>query len=290
MYSQGQGPQGPYPQAPYPQQQQQPPYYAPPPKKGGSFIVYWLAGSCLLIASCAAYCGYAVYESGTPEGKKAAKDLDDKNNATLDGFATKLSDVYVALPDVDAPAERCPSDTKIGTAPVVDTFFIQAVAESRADAAALVREPKSELLRTADFSDSILDAEAQRGGIDAGLALVTTSFGTSGIEIVGKNPYVVVFDVDSFDAPSADSSGWEAGAVSGALDVVEWSSGKTICHVPITAQSSDEITYGGGMQLKFHGIPSPTVGKTDLDEAVDKDFTKNVEAARKAALASIGAS
>lgn len=59
---------------------------------------------------------------------------------------------------------------------------------------------------------------------------------------------------------------------------------------PIHAQSSDEVSYGGGVQLKLHGIPTPTMGKTDLDEAVDKDFVKNLDAARKAALASIGAS
>ena len=70
--------------------------------------------------------------------------------------------------------------------------------------------------------------------------------------------------------------------------VVDWKTSKVACHAPIAAKSSDDISYGGGVRFKVKGIPMPAVGKTDLDDAITKDFKKNVDASVRTALKGIG--
>lgn len=268
--------------------QSQYPPRAPTPQNTSNFIPYFLGFCVLLTGSCGAGLAYLVYRSETPEGKKEAKELDEKNAKTLDDFAQKMRRVRDGLPPVDAEAEKCANPVDGALAPVVDTFFFASLEEGRDDAGRFARQDGDILVRDSLFSDSILDAELERAGIDAGPSLFSTPFATANIESLSRKPIVLVLDVDELTPPSADSSGWSQGELSGAVDVVDWSSDKTICHVPITAKSSDTVSFGGGVQLKFHGIPSPTIGKTDLDEAVDKDFEANLKAAVKSSLASIG--
>jgi hypothetical protein len=262
--------------------------FQPPKQKTSSFIPIVLGVACLFFGSCGIWLGYIFYEASTPEGKRAAKDLDEKNNATLDGFTAKMALVRAGLPAIDSPSVTCPAGTDVTLAPIVDSFFFDSLEDGRGDAGRVERKKGDELTRDSLFSDSILDAELARAGLDAGPLVFANSFATANIETLSKKPVVLVIDVDTFDAPKTESTGFIGGDLEGALDVVDWSTGKTICNAPISAKSSDGITYGGGMQLKFHGIPSPTVGKTDLEDALAKDFEKNVEAATKSALASIG--
>ena len=273
---------------------QSPPYgppvqQRPTPQKSSNFIPIVLGVACLVFGACGISIGYAFYRASTPEGKKEAKELDDKTNTTLDDFVVKMAHVRSQLPALDDPPVACPAGTKTVLAPVVDTFFFDALQDGRTDAARVARQNGAGALRDDTyFSDSVLDAELARAGIDAGPMIFKTSFATSNIEQLATKPIVLVIDVDAFTPPTTDASGFVGGQLDGALDVVDWATDKTICHAPISAKSSDSINYGGGMQLKFHGIPSPTIGKTDLDDAVEKDFEKNVKAATKTALASMG--
>lgn len=272
------------------QQPPNPPQFerAPQAAKSSKLIPILLTFCVLVVGSCGAVFGYAVYRSGTPEGKREAKELDDKNNTTLDGFVVKMAHVREGLPAVDSPAENCPAGTKTTLAPMVDRFFFDSLSNERGDAGLVARQDGDVLNRDSLFSDSILDAELIRAGVDAGPQIFSVSFAVSNIENLDKDPIVLVIDVDTFDAPTTDSTGFTGGELDGSLDVVDWKTEKTICHAPIKVESSDNIEYGGGMQLKFHGIPSPTIGKTDLDKAILKDFEKNVETQTKASLASIG--
>ena len=259
------------------------------PQKSSNFIPIFLGLAFVTLGSCGAGFAYLVYRSETPEGKKEAKENDEKNAKTLDDFADKMKRVRNGLPPVDAAAEKCANPVDTVLAPIVDTFFFASLEDGRTDAGRIERQDGDVLLRDSLFSDSILDAELDRAGIDAGPTLFSVAFAAGNIETLSKRPVVLVLDVDELTPPSADSAGWTQGELSGSVDVIDWASEKTICHAPIAAKSSDSVSYGGGMQLKFHGIPSPTIGKTDLDEAVDKDFEANLKAAMKSTLASIGA-
>jgi hypothetical protein len=264
------------------------PQFQPPKLKTSNFIPIFLGVSFLFVGSCGAWLAYAVHQAQTPEGKRAAKEADEKNATTLDGFVTKMDHVRAGLPPRDAPAVNCAAGTKTTLAPVVDTFFFDSLHDGRTDAENAVRQDGDVLNRDSLFSDSILDAELIRAGIDAGPQIFSTSFAVANIDSLSKDPIVLVLDVDTFDAPATDSTGFIGGELEGSLDVVDWKTDKTICNTPISVKSSDNIEYGGGMKLTFHGIPSPTIGKTDLDKAIAKDFEKNVEAQTKIALASTG--
>ncbi|MEO7113518.1 MAG: hypothetical protein ABI183_23975 [Polyangiaceae bacterium] len=268
------------------QQSSPPPQFQPSKQKSSNFIPIVLGVACVVFGSCGVLFAYAVYEAGTPEGKRVAKEDDEKRNAALDGFIAKWTAVRDGLPQTDSVATKCPAGTSTKLAPVVDSFFLESLLEDgRGDGGRIFRTSGEELNRDSLFSDSILDAELARAGQDAGPLVFANSFATSNIELLSKKPTVLVIDVDSFEAPKEDADGYAGGDLQGSLDVVDWLTNKTICNAPISAKSSDTISYGGGMQLTFHGIPSPTVGKTDVDEALSKDFKKNVEVALKASLA-----
>lgn len=258
-----------------------------PKPKSSNFIPIVLGVACVVFGSCGVWFAYAVYEAGTPEGKRAAKEDDDKRNAALDGFAAKWAAIRDGLPETDSVAAKCPAGTNVKLAPVVDSFFIESLLDDGRDGGRIERTSGDELNRDSLFSDSILDAELAHAGVDAGPLVFANSFATSNMEELGKKPIVLVIDVDSFDAPKDDTDGYVGGDLEGSLDVVDSLTNKTICNAPISAKSSDTVSYGGGMQLTFHGIPSPTVGKTDVDEALSKDFKKNMEAAVKASLAAM---
>jgi hypothetical protein len=265
------------------------PQFQPQKPKTSNFIPIVLGIACVVFGSCGVWFAYAVYEASTPEGKRAAKEDDDKRNAALDGFIGKWAAVRDGLPETDSVATKCPAGTSTKLAPVVDSFFFDSLLEDgRGDGGRTLRTSGDELDRDSLFSDSILDAELARAGQDAGPLVFANSFATTNIDLLAKKPIVLVIDVDSFEPPKEDADGYAGGDLEGSLDVVDYLTNKTICNAPISAKSSDTISYGGGMQLTFHGIPSPTVGKTDVDDALSKDFKKNVEAATKASLAEMG--
>jgi len=85
--------------------------FQPPKPKTSNFIPIVLGIACLVFGSCGIWLGYIFYEASTPEGKRAAKDLDEKTDATLDGFIGKMALVRAGLPATDSPAVKCPAGT-----------------------------------------------------------------------------------------------------------------------------------------------------------------------------------
>jgi len=240
-------------------------------------------------------CGYAVYRAQTPEAKLAAKQEKAQQEADLDAFVAKLRRIRASLPR-DASLVRCPTaGTHALTAPMVDSLWLGLLLDDRRagrseDVARWPLLHPSGLLAMNDFSDDILNAETLRRGGDAGLfGNLVPGQAELAIGRINEKASVVMLSVDEMHAPLVDAKAFTGGSLAGAVAVVDWKTEKVLCHGPVEAESSGEISYGGGVRLKLGGLPVGTVGSTERVAAVRKDFQANVQAAISMALSDLGA-
>ncbi len=261
----------------------------PPPKKSGGVLRVVLILGTLMFGSCASYCGYIVYKSETPEGKRAAKEYEDQKKAAVAGFVEKAKRVHAIIPPTDAPDIACPAGTKTEYVPVADSLYFSVLLDGETGKARAEKLSQSDLIRNANsilvgssFSTGILDAVLARSGVDAGPDLFRTE--AADIEQIEEKRIVLYIDVGTLNAPDVQGSSFIGGDLDGALNVLDWKTEKVLCRTRITAASSAQISYGGGVRMKVMGIPSPSVGGSDFDDAVRKDFKTNVAAAIKASL------
>lgn len=278
--------------------------HAPPPKKKYTWLWILLGGLTLSFGSCASYCGYALYQAQTPAGKKETKEREEHELAQLNGFVAKLGRLRAVLPTEGDPELKCPTGTLTKGAPILDSFFLDTVLGDDGDDEAGPGDPfgdvadgkddgraaASKLLRDGIFSDSIPKAIVTKNGGDAGsFAMFSLGGAALDIERIDKQLLVVILRVDDMVMPEASGDSFSGGDLMGAAVVVDWKTEKLVCHTAVTAKSSDDINYGGGVRFKVKGIPMPSVGKTDLDEAITKDFKRNVDISIRAALNGLGA-
>ena len=254
-----------------------PPPQRPQPRKSNALVVI-LAIFAGLFGSCLSVCGYYAIKAQTPAGKRAAKEEHDRQRAALEAYVAKLGRIRDASTDASAAAGckvmRFPHD-----APRVDSYYLAALIDG--DASNLAA---SKLLRGSPFSQSILDAWTVEHGGDAG-AFSSFALGQGSVDVAAldREPVVLFLRVDAMTAPSVSGSSFVGGSVHGVASAVDWKTEKPLCSARLDVESSDEVSYGGGTKIKVHGIPVGTVGKKDLEEAVAKDFKKNLESALDAA-------
>jgi hypothetical protein len=273
----------------------QPPYGSmypgPPPSKKSPFLLAVIVVLVMGFGSCVSWCGYEMYKAQTPEGKRAIAEEEAKDEANLAQMIEKLGRVRKNLPSKIEGETRCAAKAQ-GYPPTVDTIWLDALGRPEAewDRPNLAALDK---VRYWTFSERILrraapaaDADAGTAKLDAGFELLTAR---SDAKTIANNQQLFVLVAEEMAAPVVSGTDWTGGIVTGGLVVIDLATEKPLCQAPLTAESSQSIKYGGGVRIKVRGIPSPTVGDTDLKQAVEKDFTKNVENAVAAAAKRIGA-
>lgn len=267
---------------------QHPPPYGPPPKKSSKALIIVIALVTVTFGSCASWCGYQFYKAQTPEGQRAYAEEKAKDEANLVQVIEKLGRIRKNLPTKLDAEVRCAKKTDGFTA-TVDSVWLDTLGKPEAE---WDRENLAafEKLRWQDFSDRMLIRAAE--GPDAGTADAGIHFFTAALDAkqIADRKQMYVLAVDTMTAPLVSGQDWAGGSVKGALVVVDYATEKPLCQTPISAENSAQVSVGGGVRIKVRGIPSPTMGDTGLKEAVEKDFTKNVETALREGAKRIGAS
>jgi hypothetical protein len=277
-------------QSPYAPYASLPPSVVPArqPRGGGSSFIPWVVGlSCSFVVALGGLFVYAVYRSQTPEGKAEAAAHDRKLRDEARSALEMLAAIQAALPTDEQLAAKleCPLGTDASRAPVVDTAYLSRAVGGPAteeDAFAAVAGARS----STPFSVSLLERIDEVRNNAASLGISGASYD---VEKLLEAKTIVVLDVAEFSAPRVENGSFEGGELSGQVIVVDRASRRAICHAPVSAQSSESVEYGGGVRLKVKGIPTPAMGKKSLDDAVAKDFTRNLKTAIGGSLREIGA-
>lgn len=264
--------------------------WAPPGHRGGAkrskLATFLIAFACLWAASCATMFGVSAYVSQTPEWKRQRADEAAKEEGDLMAAIAKLERVNAALPSAVRSDVACPSAVASG-APIVEAPYLQALGTAKAD------WPQRELdalsgLRSSTFTDGLLERASAR--FETGAARDSQPFvSMNDVRSLMARSHVKVVIVEALVAPEVLSDEWAPGVLHGGLVVVDMATERPICQAVISAESSEDISYGGGVRLRVKGIPTPAIGKTGLADAVRKDFLKNVRGAVAAGARRIGA-
>jgi hypothetical protein len=193
--------------------------------------------------------------------------------AALEAFVADAKRVGAAVRAAGAGDAQCPTNVQASSSPVVDMSYLDAIAspdrpreETSLRVSAFVRSG-------ATFGDDIPAAvAAAKGGAPM----------ASGLKLpeLGPTELVVVTTVAQAKLPVVTQEAFTGGELVGAIAVVEWKSGKVLCRAALAASSSDTVKFGGGATLRVGGIPGPTLGRTELDEAVNNDFKARISAAK----------
>ncbi len=131
-----------------------------------------------------------------------------------------------------------------------------------------------------------LSSEDLRDALDTGKSATDRARAAQKVKL---GSHLIVVDAADRRLPKDKGETFSTGYLDGRLLVVDVKTGAVACETPFQFESSDEIEYGGGMNVGAKRGPKVNVGGTDFDDALEEDFRKRYAQAMSGALKTLTA-
>jgi hypothetical protein len=253
-----------------PPQQALPPMAPPAPKKKGPPLL--LIGCGALALSCVGCIAFVWIFGPSEEELEARRQVEQPQ---IEAYYEQVAATFPRIPEPSATVTRCPAlvrdpSTRTGTLELPTLLY-----EGLADWA---RQPAQSTGTTWTWLNS-MERENLTDMTSTGVHGVFTD-----VEENKRLRYLAVVRASVAEAPHVDAQGseeWTMGMFMGSLFIVDTQTAQVVCQAPFQAESSSTVETGGGVRI---GRIGPTVGDTDLEDAIQDDMQQQTVRALRAAL------
>lgn len=242
---------------------------APPPQKSRTGLIFGIGCGGLLL-SCAGCIAFAAIFGPSKEELEARREREVRE---IEAYYEQVAAVYPNVPLPSTTVTRCPT---LARDPATQRGVLSLPTVRYESLADWARQPTQGTGATWEWLDSI-----ERENLTGERPTRVHSIWQETQEAARLRYLVVVRPILAVAPDVGDGESWEGGTFSGSLFVFDTQTAQIVCHAPFAAVSSTSVETGGGVRI---GRLGPTVGDTDLEDAITEDMEQQTVRALRTAL------